>query len=123
MDDNHTYDSAADRVGFFVKIMITGCNRAAVMSDTTPYYDGAEKKVELSLYNFMVMFKKVEHASTHFMTDSACNAYEHITRQHVRDIMTAYEPYLKDPPNFTLTFGDEFNRILRNIASTMELWK
>jgi hypothetical protein len=51
--------------------------------------------------------------------------YENITRQHVRDIMTAYGPHLKDPPTvtFTYTFGNEFHSILRKIALTMESWK
>jgi hypothetical protein len=67
----------------------------------------------------------VKRASEYFTTDGACNAYEHITRQHVRDIMTAYGPHLKDPPTvtFTHTFGNEFHSILRKIALTMESWK
>ena len=72
----------------------------------------------------MKLFKQAESASRHFTT-SPTVVYEHVTRKHVMDIMTTYGPHLKPNAltNFTLTFGEEFHRILNNVALTMQSWK
>jgi hypothetical protein len=114
----------ADRVDFLMKI-VADTNPVDVFADPTRYFTGAEKYVSNTLADFLGVFQKVERASAHFTTDSAGDACEHITRQHVRNIMAAYGPHLKELPTytFTLTFGNEFHRILRKVAKTMESWK
>ena len=123
--DNSENSENEDHIGFRIKIMTTGCNVEEVLAEPTPYFHGDKKKVVPILAIFLETFQTMENASTHFTTVGACDAYEHITRQHVRDIMNAYGRHLKanDNASKTFTFGDEFKRILRNIASTMESWK
>ena len=113
-----------ERLNYNMKVITTGCDVKAVLADGTCYYVGAEEKVNNLLSTLMKMFKKVESASTYFTTGDA-GAFKHVTRQHVGDIMTAYGPHLKPnaSTNFTLTFGEEFHRILNNVALTMQSWK
>lgn len=123
MNCNTMADESGDagHTNFVLKI-ITNSNAKEVLSENTPY---VKKNANMTLTTYLEMFQKVDRASAYFTTDGTSDAYEHITRQHVRDIMGAYEPYLKDPPTFTftLTFGNEYHRILRNIALTMQSWK
>jgi hypothetical protein len=114
----------ADRLKFLIDIA-AGSNAKEVFAEPTPYFHGAEIQVHTMVITFLELFQKVKRASAHFTTDDASDAYEHITRQHVRDIMTAYGPHLKDSPTFTFTYtyGDEFHRILSNDALTMKSWK
>lgn len=123
MADESEYDWGADRADFAVKIIIS-CNVTEVLAEPEPYFCGIKRNACPRLDAYLNMFKRVASASEHFMTGSA-DVYEHITRQHVRDIMAAYEQYLKDPPKYTfnLTYGNEFHRILRKIALTMKSWK
>jgi hypothetical protein len=104
---------------------LLGCNGKEVLDDGTLYLPGAVNQVHDILITFLKLFQKTERASAHFMTDGACVAYEHITRQHVRDIMAVYGPHLKPNASTTPapTFGEEFHRILSNVALTMKSWK
>ena len=111
----------ADGTDFCIRVII-GCNVKEVLADKTSYYDGAEMKVDPILAKIMKILKKAESASTFFTTGGA-SAYEHVSRQHVRDIMTAYGPHLKPNASTNFTFGDEFHRILNNVAMTMKSWK
>jgi hypothetical protein len=121
--ENAENSKDADRADLRIKI-VADSDPAEVFADPTPYFPGAEKIGSMTLANFLHLFQKVAHASTHFTMDGAGDAYEHITQQHVRDIMTAYGPHLKanDNASKTFTFGDEFRRILSNVALTMESW-
>jgi len=105
--------------------IVANTNPEDVFAVPTRYFTGAEKYVSNTLAAFLEVFQKTECASAHFTTDGAGDAYKHIKRQHVRNIMAAYGPHLKNLPTytFTLTFGNEFHRILRNVALTMESWK
>jgi hypothetical protein len=123
MDDKSEYNGGADHNNFLINI-VTGSNAEEVLKEPEPYFHGNKKNACLLLVAYLNVFKNLERASLHFTTSPAV-VYEHITRQHVMDIMSAYGPYLKDPPTFTftLTFGNEYHRILRNIALTMKSWK
>jgi hypothetical protein len=115
----------AEDTDFLVQIVSTGCDIEEVLAENTPYSPGAEFRPNNDgqlRSTFLKMFQTVERASAHFTT-GASNAYEHITRQHVRDIMEAYGKHLKANDNASTTFGEEYQRILRNVALTMKSWK
>ncbi len=110
---------------FSMKVITSGCDVKEVLADDTPYDDGAELKPENKDQihtTFLKLFKKIEEASRHFTTDGARGDYKHITRKHVSDVMGAYGKHLKANDNASTTFGEEYHRILSNVASTMESW-
>jgi hypothetical protein len=102
--------------------IIIGAIATEVLAERTPYFHGVKRYDILDA--FLDIFQKVERASEYFMKNGDRDDYENITRQHVRDIMTAYGPHLKIPPNFTFTYtyGNKFYFILKEIALTMESW-
>ena len=121
MADKSKYDKDADRVDFMID-MVIGSIAKEVLAERTPYFHGVKRNDILDVY--LDMFQKLQRASTHFMKNSDSDVHEHITRKHVRDIVAAYGPHLKDPPNFTFThtYGNEFYFILKKVDVTMKLW-